>query len=187
MNTQEGLARAKQTREWSRVVEKYLALLAEQPVRRRRVSKESLERRIKAKQETLELLKTHGIKPSGRRAHMPYVQQLRLREEIHKLRQRLEEQESGALWDNSELVAARNAWIEIAKPYSEYLGLSWETWREMGVPVADLRAARLIPSGVVTRSRSKSHATKIDPEPDEDFDDAFDEDEDDAFDEDEDE
>jgi hypothetical protein len=185
MNNQERLTRAKQTRQWSKVVETYLSCLAENQVHRRRVSRESLERRIKAKEETLALLRTHGVKPSGRRAQMPYVQQLRLMEEIHQLRQRLEAQESGTLSDDADLVAARNAWIEIAKPYSEYFGLSWETWRGMGVPVADLRAAGLLPAGTSTRRRAKSQVIEDEDEFDED-EDEFDEDED-EFDEDEDE
>lgn len=105
------------------------ALQAHRPKRGRKRTPESIERRLAVIKEELKFGK-----------QIKRVALLQERRDLIAERQKLDK-----IYD---LSAHEESFVANVKPYSERRGISYETWRELGVPVAVLKRAG------ITRSRS---------------------------------
>jgi hypothetical protein len=118
-----------QGRAEGRAVRDYLeSLRANKPRRGRRRTKDSITKRLAAIESEL--------------ASADALNELKLRQERRDLERELESK--SAVTDHSALEAA---FVKVAKSYSARQGISYTTWREMGVDAAVLSKA-----GIVRRS-----------------------------------
>jgi hypothetical protein len=121
--TDEHKAALAEGREQGRAVRDYLdALEAHKPKRGRKRTPESIAKRLERIEEELEVASP--------------LDRLLLLQEQNDLASEMEHMESGV--DLSELEAA---FIEAAAGYSERKGITYDTWRKMGIQPAILRAA----------------------------------------------
>lgn len=110
-------------REQSRIVREYLEVLDEvKPRRGRRRTPESIRKRLDAIERSL--------------ADAPVIQRLQMLQERRDLESELDDLEEPIDVDAYEKDFAR-----VAKAYSNAKGISYSTWREMGVPADVLRRA----------------------------------------------
>ncbi len=115
-----------QGREQSRVVRSYLeALEQNRPKRGRKRTPESIKKRL------------NEIKTDLRDASAF--------ERVHLLQQRkdleAELERHGAGTDGASLAVLEKAFVKVVKPYSDAKGISYATWREVGVPAEVLSRA----------------------------------------------
>lgn len=114
----------------SRALAPYLeALQAHRPKRGRKRTPESIEARLAAIKEELQFGK-----------QIKRVALLQERRDLIAERQRMDKK--------IDLTASEEAFVANAKPYSERRGITYESWRELGVPAAVLKRAG------ISRSRS---------------------------------
>ncbi len=110
-------------REQSRIVREYLEVLEEvKPRRGRRRTPESIRKRLDVVEQQL--------------ADAPVIQRLQLLQERRDLEAELEEFE-----EPIDVAAYEKDFTRVAKAYSNAKGISYSTWREMGVPADVLRKA----------------------------------------------
>ena len=115
-------------REQSRIVRDYLDVLdAARPRRGRKRRPQSIQKRLRAIEESLD-------------AASP-IQRLQLLQERRDLEGELEELEEPV-----DVAAYERDFVKVAKAYSESKGITWPTWREMGVSADVLRKAGLAQS-----------------------------------------
>lgn len=116
-------------RKHGRAVRKYLeALASNSPRQRRGQDPTELAARLEAIDDELE--------------HADPLRKLHLHQERLNLTSRLQAIESAA-----EFEAIEAAFIEVARAYGERKGISYDAWRECGVPVDVLRRAGIARSG----------------------------------------
>jgi hypothetical protein len=127
--TDEHKAALAQGRSEGRAVRDYLeSLRANKPRRGRRRTKESIARRLEAIQNEL--------------AAADALNELKLLQERRNLQAELESK--AAVTDHS---ALEEGFIKVARSYSERQGISYSTWREIGVDAAVLSKAGIARSG----------------------------------------
>jgi hypothetical protein len=126
--TDEHKAALAQGRAEGRAVRDYLeSLRANKPRRGRRRTKESIAKRLAAIETEL--------------AGADALNELKLRQERRDLERELESK--SAVTDHA---ALETAFIKVARSYSERQGISYTTWREMGVDAAVLSKAGIVRS-----------------------------------------
>lgn len=112
-----------QGRTEGRVVREYLdALRANKPTPGRKRTADSIERRLKVIEKDL--------------AAADPVKELKLVQERIDLQAELT-----AMSNKVDLIACEEAFVKVAKSYSERTGVSYEAWREVGVTPAVLKTA----------------------------------------------
>lgn len=127
--TNEHKAALAQGRSEGRAVRDYLeSLRANKPRRGRRRTKDSIARRLEAIQNEL--------------AAADALNELKLLQERRNLQAELESK--SAVTDHS---ALEEGFIKVARSYSERQGISYSTWREIGVDAAVLSKAGISRSG----------------------------------------
>lgn len=113
-------------RNQSRVVREYLdALTAHQPKRGRKRTPESIEKRLG------EIDTRLSVEPSSLTRLQMIAERDRLRAELNRLT------------GNVDLTELEGQFVKVVREYSERKGISYQAWREMGVPPAVLREAGL--------------------------------------------
>jgi hypothetical protein len=112
-----------QGRAEGRAVREYLdALRANKPKRGRKRTADSVTRRLKAIDAELEAVDALG--------------ELRLVQERRDLQLELE-----AMGDGVDMASLEQAFVDVADSYSSRQGISYASWREVGVPAAVLKRA----------------------------------------------
>ncbi len=110
-------------REQGRAVRRYLeALEANRPKRGRKRTPESVARQLATVEERL--------------ANADALSRLHLVQEREDLREELARQSQ-----STDLSALEEEFVKAARPYSERKGISYSTWREMGIDASTLRRA----------------------------------------------
>lgn len=113
----------RQGRQESRVVADYLeALRSTKPRRGRKRTAESIGNRLAAIDDELTTANA--------------ITELKLVQERRDLQAELE-----AMDDDVDISALEDAFVGVAKPYGERKGISYGSWREVGVPAAVLKRA----------------------------------------------
>lgn len=121
--TDEHKAAMERGRAEGRVVKEYLeALRTSKPKRGRKRTPDSIRQRLEKIEEAIQ--------------EASAIEELQLVQERRDLATELESMDTGA-----DLEALENSFIEVAKAYGQRKGISYASWREVGVPAAVLKRA----------------------------------------------